>query len=36
MEVAFALLCDRADIGADGKLNVLGAFDRLSALEFPI
>ncbi len=36
MEVAFALLCDREDIGADGKLNVLGAFDRLTALEFPI
>ena len=36
MQVAFALLCDRANTTGDGKLNVIGAFDRMTAPEFPI
>ena len=35
MDVTLALLCDAANVGADGKLNVLGQFDTISATAFP-
>ena len=35
MEVTLALLCDAANTTADGKLNILGTFDRITAGEFP-
>ena len=35
MEVAFALLADGANVSREGKLNILGAFDRLYASKFP-
>ena len=35
METTLALLCDAANTTAEGKLNILGVFDRISALEFP-
>jgi hypothetical protein len=36
MEVAFALLADGANISREGKLNVLGAFDRIHGGSFPL
>lgn len=36
MEVTLALLCDAANTTAEGKLNILGTFDRISAREFPM
>lgn len=30
-----ALIADEANISQEGKLNVLGAFDRIAAVEFP-
>lgn len=35
MDVAFALLADAANVSREGKLNILGAFDRLYASKFP-
>ena len=35
MDVALALLADAANLSADGKLNVLGAFDAVRARTFP-
>ena len=35
MEVTLALLCDAANTTPEGKLNVLGTFDRLTASTFP-
>ncbi len=35
MDVAFALLADGANVSREGKLNILGAFDRLYASTFP-
>jgi hypothetical protein len=35
MEVDLALLADAATIDGSGKLNILGVFDRLSAVSFP-
>ena len=35
MEVTLALLCDAANTTAEGKLNILGTFDHISASEFP-
>ena len=35
MDVAFALLADGANVSREGKLNILGAFDRLYASKFP-
>jgi len=35
MEVTLALLADAANLSQEGKLNILGAFDRLSAAAFP-
>lgn len=31
-----ALLADEANVSQEGKLNVLGAFDRISAANFPM
>src|SRR3989304_4884763 len=36
MEVAFALLADAANVSREGKLNVLGAFDRIYGSKFPL
>ena len=36
MEVAFALLADAANVSREGKLNVLGAFDRIYGGQFPL
>ena len=35
MEVDFALLCDGANVSSEGKLNILGTFDRINASTFP-
>ena len=35
MEVPLALLADYANVSQDGKLNVMGVFDRIFAREFP-
>ena len=35
MDVAFALLADAANVSREGKLNVLGVFDRLHGSKFP-
>ena len=35
MKIPVALLADEANISQEGKLNVLGAFDRISAARFP-
>lgn len=35
MEVPLALLCDAANTTAEGKLNILGTFDRLNYPTFP-
>ncbi len=36
MDVAFALLADAANISREGKLNILGAFDRIYGTKFPL
>ena len=36
MDVAFALLADAANVSREGKLNILGAFDRIHGTQFPI
>lgn len=36
MEIAFALLADAANVSREGKLNVLGAFDRIYGSKFPL
>ena len=36
MEVAFALLADAANVSREGKLNILGAFDRIHGATFPL
>ncbi len=36
MDVAFALLADAANISREGKLNILGAFDRIYGSKFPL
>lgn len=35
MEITLALLADYANISQEGKLNILGIFDRISAQSFP-
>ena len=35
MEIDLALLADAATVDASGKLNILGVFDRISAVRFP-
>ena len=36
MDIAFALLADAANISREGKLNILGAFDRIYGAKFPL
>ncbi|MEX1252974.1 MAG: hypothetical protein WEE64_01405 [Dehalococcoidia bacterium] len=36
MDVTFALLADAANFSREGKLNVLGAFDRIHGSQFPL
>ena len=36
MDIAFALLADAANVSREGKLNVLGAFDRIHGATFPL
>ncbi len=36
MDVAFALLADAANISREGKLHILGAFDRIYGSKFPL
>ena len=36
MDVTLALLCDAANTTAEGKLNILGTFDRIGARSFPV
>ncbi len=36
MNVAFALLADAANVSREGKLNILGAFDRIYGSKFPL
>ena len=36
MDIAFALLADAANISREGKLNILGAFDRIYGTKFPL
>ena len=36
MDVAFALLADAANVSREGKLNILGAFDRVHGSKFPL
>jgi hypothetical protein len=36
MDVAFALLADAANVSREGKLNILGAFDRIYGAAFPL
>ena len=35
MKIPMALVADEANISQEGKLNVLGAFDRIAAPNFP-
>ena len=35
MRIPTALLADEANVSQEGKLNVLGAFDRIAAASFP-
>lgn len=35
MKIPVALLADEANISQEGKLNILGAFDRIAAGRFP-
>lgn len=36
MRVALGFLADEANVSQDGKLNVLGMFDRIAAATFPV
>ena len=36
MDVAFAMLADAANVSREGKLNILGAFDRIYGTQFPL
>ncbi len=36
MDIAFALLADAANVSREGKLNILGAFDRINGAQFPL
>jgi len=36
VKVAFALLADAANVSREGKLNILGAFDRIYGAKFPL
>lgn len=36
MKIPVAFLADEANISQEGKLNVLGIFDRIAAADFPV
>ena len=36
MNIDLALLADAATVDASGKLNILGVFDRLAAVQYPV
>jgi hypothetical protein len=36
VDVAFALLADAANVSREGKLNILGSFDRIYGSKFPL
>ncbi len=36
MDVDFALLADAANVSREGKLNILGSFDRIFGTKFPL
>ena len=36
MRIPMAFLADEANISQEGKLNVLGVFDRIAGAEFPV
>ena len=36
MDITQVLLCDSANVADDGKLNILGQFDKISAPAFPV
>jgi hypothetical protein len=36
MKVPLAFVADEANLSQEGKLNVLGMFDRVQAMEFPV
>ena len=36
MKIPMALLADEANISQEGKLNVMGVFDRIAAATFPV
>ncbi len=36
MDIPMALLADEANVSQEGKLNVLGVFDRIAASSFPV
>lgn len=36
MELQYAFLCEAATVGRDGKLNVLGIFNRIGFSQFPV
>jgi hypothetical protein len=36
VKVPLALVADEANVSQEGKLNVLGMFDRITAAEFPV
>ncbi len=36
MEIDLALLADAATLDATGKLSILGVFDRITAVQFPV
>ena len=36
MEIDFALLADAANVSREGKLNILGSFDRIYGSKFPL
>jgi hypothetical protein len=36
MDIDLALLADAATVDAAGKLNILGVFDRLAAVQYPV
>lgn len=36
MKISMASIADEANISQDGKLNILGIFDRIAAADFPV
>ena len=36
MKIPMAVLADEANVSQEGKLNLMGIFDRIAAAEFPV